>query len=653
MLKVRTLVACALFSLSLPAAAQPDLRTGLHLTPDFEAVLAPHADRAYQSDIAFYEVMFSRGPVHDERLPFLFANAYMTTSQQEIGIAYFEHVLEQYGDRLDSQDRATHLAALALMRASHAQAVPFLRRIGWVNETIGILERAHVLSAGQNPLVYWARGIVYAQLPGVFRKRDDAIEALEWLAERPESEPLPGIYREAYRYLAELYAAQGRNEMSERFRQLSGYSDTPPVIPSTGWFALDAAGGLRFSPWVWTEEVVEDHVFAVRGADFSDLHFVISADRSALIAIDLGITPQNFETALAALYDRVPDAPDLAAVLVTHAHFDHIGGYNFIRDAHPDVTIYGRGNYRGIIERSLHRTAYQSLFRGADYEPGLITRYRPDIAVNERTVLEIGGSHIVLQPITSGESDDALLIHFPDLSTVFAGDTLMPFYGEPWTNEGFVTAAVAAIGSMLELDAEHYLHGHFGITVMYPDRARLLSFQESLAWLIANTQQLFEQGYSAEEIIRANLVAPSLESGSNTLLGYLAARDHVIRRIGLSYSGIWRGDSTGMQPRTFDTISAADRGRMLAEHFGLSRADIKTALRRMIGHGDLELALETAIAATRRFPADAELAALQQEAAQRLANLDQFFDPFSFVAYQFMAGSEMPPMAVNRPDSQE
>ena len=54
----------------------------------------------------------------------------------------------------------------------------FLSRIGWVRETIGILEEAKRLSGGQIFLVRWISGVVYAQLPGIFNQRQAALADL-------------------------------------------------------------------------------------------------------------------------------------------------------------------------------------------------------------------------------------------------------------------------------------------------------------------------------------------------------------------------------------------------------------------------------------------------------------------------------------------
>jgi len=70
------------------------------------------------------------------------------------------------------------LAAIGALRAGHANEVPLLRRFGWVKDTIGILEEAKEKSGGNIYIVRWISGVVYAQLPGVFGKRQSAKDDL-------------------------------------------------------------------------------------------------------------------------------------------------------------------------------------------------------------------------------------------------------------------------------------------------------------------------------------------------------------------------------------------------------------------------------------------------------------------------------------------
>lgn len=587
--------------------------------------------RSFHSEIRYLETILSYGPVEDPRPIFLLANAYIAASQQDYGIAFFEQVLARYDQQLKPTERAVYLAAYALLRATYADEVSFVSRVGWVRDTFRILEEADRLTDGQNPLVKWSAGLIYAQIPGIFFKRDAAIANLTWLADHPETEPTPGFYREAYRYLADLHRAAGNTETADAFAKRSGYAGKPPSIPFSGWFVSSEEKGLRFAPSPSIEEIVPGKIFAVRGFGFSDLQFVVSKDGQHLISIDAGTQPFSMEAGLAYLRKYHANLPPLTHVLVTHAHWDHIGGHTYLRSLPSNPVFYGRGNFQGTLDR-VQRNHQYTQFRGAGWKDAWVADYQPDVIVDQPRTIIIGGSEVTLIPATGGETEDALLVHFPGLEATFMGDALMPFYGEPWVEEGFIDEAVETMDSVLQLQSKHILHGHYGITILYGPE-QLPVFRDAFVWLVDTTRLHIANGYAAEDIIRLNLIPPGLEEHPNSFLSYLAARDTLIARVADKMTGIWREDQSGQDPRGLDVLTSVEYGRMLTSYLNLSESEIERGLRNMLDGGDNTLALKMAVAAMHQYPDNTSLTDLRNQAADRLRSAAQFFDPFRFVVY--------------------
>ncbi|MHA1600204.1 MAG: MBL fold metallo-hydrolase [Alphaproteobacteria bacterium] len=623
-------------------AAQHTRDTGLStsLAPAevFENFGKSEGDRSFHADIAFYETVLSYGPITDPRPLFLLANGYIVTNQQRYGIAFLERLLTRYQTQMTDDVRAAHLSAYALLRATYAERVPIPARIVWVLDTFDILDEAAALSPN-NPLVHWSAGLIYAQVPGFFGKRDEALTELLWLVDHPELEPTPGFYREAYRFLSKLYADDGDTEMAEQYLKRSGYQDYEPKALFMGWFATTKEKGLLFSPTPWIEEVVPKRVYAVRGFGFSDMHFVVSDDGQELISIDAGTQPYSMKGALDFLRERYPDLPPLTAVFVTHAHWDHISGFTYLKSSQPEVTFFGRGNYADTVHRVRRNHTYEQ-FRGAGSNDAWVSAYRPDIAVDSRTEITVGGSVFELVPVIGGETEDAMLINLPELGVLFMGDALMPFYGEPWTEEGFIDDAMNTMDEALRRRPKHILHGHFGITVMYGEPEQLSAYRNAYQWLVSETRKHLQNGYSAKDIIRLNLIPPGLQNQPQVLFGYLSPRDHIIARTADHMVGIWQEDVTGKEPEGLDVITSVEYGRLLELYLDLSSGEVKKALRRMLDGGDNELALQMAVAAESRYPDNAEITGLKEEAADRLRSAAQYFDPFKFVAYTEMIGKE-------------
>lgn len=610
--------------------------------PGFDWLAKGEPDRSFHAPLHYFETVMSYGQNTDPRATLLMLNAYINANQQAEGIAFFERVLENYGKDLEDEVRAVYLAALATLRATHADRVPLAKRIPWVLKSFKILEEARRLTGGEDPVVRWVAGQIYAQVPFFFGKKKQAYADLDWLADRPETEPVFGFYREVYRQLARLHESDGRKDIAASYWRRSGFDRHQPKAMLMGWFTATADGGAAMAPEPVLEEVIPGRVFALYGFGYSDIYFVLSDDGRELLAIDAGTQPFSLKAAHEFLLARHPGLPQVTKVFITHSHWDHIGGHSYFRELYPDAVFYGRDNYKAVIERVDRHHSYK-LFRGKSFDHDWVTSYAPDVPVRETTRLEAGGTTIELVPVTGGETEDALLVHLPGLQTIFVGDIVMPWYGEPWVNEGFMDGAVDSIDAVLARNPQHILHGHHPLTALYSP-GQLKAFRTHYVWLVKAVRTHIENGYSAKDIVRLNLVPPGLQDQPEVYLSYLAARDNVIARTADHMTGIWQEDRTGQDPQGLDSLTSADYGRMLDRYFGLSASGAAKAIRKMLRDGDNELALKFAIAAEQRFGPSAALTALKQEAADRLRSAIQFFDPFRFVTYTEMIGQEHRPM---------
>ncbi len=121
---------------------QTGLVESLAMAPGFEAFdLARHPDRSYHPNLELMKVLVSYDPIEDPRIVFLLISFYLSANQQTDGIAFFETLLKRYEHQLAGRVKAHYLTAYAILRATYAERVPLLKRIGWVNQTTWILAR--------------------------------------------------------------------------------------------------------------------------------------------------------------------------------------------------------------------------------------------------------------------------------------------------------------------------------------------------------------------------------------------------------------------------------------------------------------------------------------------------------------------------------
>ena len=76
----------------------------------------------------------------------------------------------------------------------------------------------------------------------------------------------------------------------------------------------------------------------------------------------------------------------------------------------------------------------------------------------------------MLYPSPSGETDDALLVHLPASGVLFAGDVLMPYLGQPFTDEGSPEGLLEALAFIDRLQPRLLIHGHPPLTELFTPR---------------------------------------------------------------------------------------------------------------------------------------------------------------------------------------
>jgi len=116
-------------------------------------------------------------------------------------------------------------SAIGLLRAQNASSVWLWHRMGYVKDTVAMLEQAKELSGGEVYVVNWIAGIVYAQLPGRFHQKEAARRELAWCVENAEKAPHAGWLREVYYQQAKLALADGDPGKAQDLLRRSGYQN--------------------------------------------------------------------------------------------------------------------------------------------------------------------------------------------------------------------------------------------------------------------------------------------------------------------------------------------------------------------------------------------------------------------------------------------
>src|SRR5271169_5442447 len=189
---------------------------------------------SHRPELDYLKAVNSPAPPQDPQLVFLLMAQYSNANRQGEGAEFFSARLNEFGPRLTEVQKALYLSAIGLLRAQHASSVSLLHLIGYVKDTIVMLDQAKRLSGGQVFVVNWISGVVRSQLPSFFHQRQAAQDDLTWCAANIAKAPDIGWLREVDFRLASLALADGDQVKAQDYLRQSGYkSFDEPVVLTT------------------------------------------------------------------------------------------------------------------------------------------------------------------------------------------------------------------------------------------------------------------------------------------------------------------------------------------------------------------------------------------------------------------------------------
>jgi glyoxylase-like metal-dependent hydrolase (beta-lactamase superfamily II) len=596
------------------------------------------AAKRHSADLEYLKSVNSVAPLKDPELLFVLMTEFANSNLQGEGAEFFLARLKQFESQLTPVQKSLYLSIVGLLRAQHASLVPLLNRYGYVKETIGILDQAKQLSGGQVFVVNWIAGVVRTELPGFFGQRKTAQAELAWCVEHADQAPHPAWLREIYYHLGKLALNDGDNTKAQDYLRRSGYSDFDRPITLATPFSEDKVAGHAFAPRR-IREVIAHRVYALSGFEFTEYYFVVSKDGHELIAIDAGTRPDFAKGAYEALEAYAPGLPPLTTVFITHAHWDHVGGHSYFRGLNSHPKFYGRGNYQEEFDKEFNAPeVFAKQFFGERFSSEDVRSYKPDIAIDNRTEVNIGGSTFELVPARGGETHDAMLIYLPEEQVMFMGDVIMPYLGAPFAEEGDLQGLLEALDEVVRRNPQHLLHGHEPLTRVFSSVEILSHLKTDLAWLRDQVLIATRRGDERAAIHEANLIPPDLlASQPDAYEPYYILREHVIDRIYDQNVGYWEANLQGLAHP-----SRNDHAQVLVDYLGLSEAQIVKAADKLCADGKYEMAAELIESADARFPASDSLKRAKRLVYLKLMEKSQNTDPFKFIIYSAKIGEQTP-----------
>jgi glyoxylase-like metal-dependent hydrolase (beta-lactamase superfamily II) len=547
------------------------------------------------------------------------AGQFMANRRDDEGYTFFQ-------ERATSQpDQPLFLALEGFFQARSAGQVPLLQRVAWVNEALAKLDRAVSQESG---LSRYFRGTILAQLPASFGKAEAAVADLAWVLQHQERFPV-GFRRSVYRALAQGYTTLGRAGEANAALERSGYPSLDPTLPLfTTDASVTAKDGFRFRPPRLVE--LAPKVYVAQGYDFADFAFVLT--EAGIVAIDAGTTETNARAVRTALRQISPQP--ITHLILTHAHWDHIGGLAGLQE--PGTQVIAQAKFADELRRVNETGVRFRYFFGGEGP----RRYEvsPARLISERQRLTVGGTEFVLYPVHGGETEDALVIHLPASGVVFVGDAFMPYLGAPFLPEGSAEGLLETMALIRSLHPRLLIHGHPPLTDNFTIEA-LPGLEVALRDVYEQTLQGIGQGHTLVEILHQNLLPGALRAHPQAVIPFLVARDQLIKRVYQQRTGYWKPDGEGMEVFAPEEWAAA----LDLLGGGKEEAFVRSA-QSLLDRSAHALALKLTDLGLRTYPTSQTLTNLRRQALDRLREQYQQLNPFKFIIYSEWAGAELPPV---------
>ena len=193
-------------------------------------------------------------------------------------------------------------------------------------------------------------------------------------------------------------------------------------------------------------EVVPGQIYQVRGTDLASISFIRSDN--GWIVYDVLLTKESAAQSLKFFQENVPEDGDLpiVAMIYSHSHADHFGGSRAIKEAFPEVKVYGSkyitkeivdenvlaGNamsrraayqYGATLNRHEHGIVDAALAKGMS--TGEITYVLPDYELNHNDEIEtlvIDGLEMHFMDASGTEAASVMVTYIPSIKTLWTGE---------------------------------------------------------------------------------------------------------------------------------------------------------------------------------------------------------------------------------------
>lgn len=292
--------------------------------------------------------------------------------------------------------------------------------------------------------------------------------------------------------------------------------------------------------WIKSSGILSENVAHLTTA--ASTHLLAIGDVGALV--DASVSAMH-ERLIEQIVNYIGDDGDISFVLLTHAHFDHVGGLPYLRQQWPELEVIAAPQTAELLEQAeTKELLYEknlSCMQALNAEMGMskedwISAIRVDRIIGDGDIIDLGDDVEVKLISSPGHTHDSVAYFvMPDFALA-CGETVGSYGGREKVTSCFTheyQAYVESLGKLSSLDVKALCFPHSGVITGELVPKFLVDARQAADRFRDAVRERIEQGELVQEIYESILPewqsqnispeGPFVEEQGDTLLQMIKA----------------------------------------------------------------------------------------------------------------------------------